>query len=147
MNKKVEAHLKRKRERLERRGLLRETVLLDLSPVPSVQRLLAFVAEGLLQEVAENRPDAKRLGESVRQARLRMVGKELRHLVEYVGMAAGEDDPEGDAGDAADRRLGRWAVAQQRELLRLAVRFERRLGVPPEVKGAREKRRSRSRSS
>ncbi|HXU31919.1 MAG TPA: hypothetical protein VN851_15205 [Thermoanaerobaculia bacterium] len=46
------------------------------------------------------------------------------------------DSVEGATLDPADRRLCEWAEEQRRDIMRLAVRFERRVGPTP---GAEER--------
>lgn len=143
MNEKVERHLERKELEKRRRGVLRGTALIDISEAPEVGRLLEILSEALLAKVGEYppAPDPERLGEPVGRAKLRAVGGELRHLVQFVDDVAAERDPsEGQALlSAADRK---WAELQRRDILRMAVRFERRLGAAPEkAKNARGKRR------
>ncbi len=130
MNKKVADHLERKTREERRRGLLRETVLVSLPQDPGVQRVLEYVSQCLLDQASESPPDPGCFGETLGRAKLRAAGAELRHLVVFVGDVANEDDPAQSQGLSASER--RWAEAQRREILRLAVRFERRLGRAPE---------------
>ncbi len=137
MNEKIEKHLDRLEKTRRRLGLLRETALLQFRRIPNVRRIIQYVADALLQEAGEHPPDAALLGESVVRAKLRAAGEELRHQQEFLGAVA--DLPrwlESVAGfelDPADRELCQWAAEQRREVMRLAVRFERRVGPAPEA--------------
>ncbi len=135
MNEKIERHLERLEQAKRQRGVLRGTALIALSGVPEVEHLLEFLTDALAAKAGEYppAPDPVRLGEAVGTAKLRAVGGELRHLVQFLGGVAGEPNAtEVPSPSAADRR---WAEAQRREILRLAVRFERRLGRAPKRNG------------
>ncbi len=136
MNKKIEKHLERLEKTRRRLGLLRETALLQFRRIPNVPRIIQYVADALLKEAGEHPPDAQLLGESVGLAKVRAVGAELRHILEFLGEASDPmrflNLPEGSKLDPADRRLCTWVAEQRRDVMRLAVRFERRVGPAPE---------------
>lgn len=119
----------------QRGGLLRETALLKFRWVPNIRKLIQYFAEALYRGAGAQPLEPKLLGESVKRAMVRAVGEELRHLQEFLEEVASEPGP-GDANedaafDPADRRLCKWAEEQRREIMRLAVRFERRVGPAP----------------
>ena len=66
---------------------------------------------------------------------MRAMGRELRHLQDFAEEMADEpqraDGAEGVALDPADRRLREWVAKERREIMRLALRFERRVGPAP----------------
>ncbi len=137
MNEKIEKHLERLERKRHRLGLLRETALLQFRRIPNVRRIIQYVADALLKEAGEHPPDAELLGESVGRAKVRAAGEELRHILEFLGKAA---DPvrflnlrAGEQPGPADRLLCKWVEGQRREVMRLVVRFERRVGPAPEV--------------
>ncbi len=135
MNKKIEKHLERLEKTRQRLGLLRETALLQFRRIPNVRRIVQYVADALLKEAGEHPPDAQLLGESVGLAKVRAAGGELRHILEFLAEASDPPRflnlPEGAEPDPADRRLCKWVEGQRREVMRLAVRFERRVGPAP----------------
>ncbi len=135
VNEKIEKHLERLETTRRRLGLLRETALLQFRRVPNVHRIVQYVTDALLKEAGEHPPDAQLLGESVGLAKVRAAGGELRHILEFLGEAADPlrflNLPEGSELDLADRRLCKWVEGQRREVMRLAVRFERRVGPAP----------------
>ncbi len=135
MNKKIEKHLERVETTRRRLGLLRETALLQFRRIPNARRVIGYLADALLNEAGEHPPDAQLLGESVGLAKVRAAGGELRHILEFLGEAADPlrflNLPEGSKLDLADRRLCKWVEGQRREVMRLAVRFERRVGSAP----------------
>ncbi len=128
----IEKELDKMEKARRRGGLLRETALLRFRWVPNIRKIVEYVVEALYKGAGEQPLDPKRLGESVRRAKLRAVGRELRHLQDFVEEVAAEPQPadsaEGATLDPADRRLCEWAAEQRREIMRLAVRFERRVG-------------------
>ena len=123
-----------KQEKARRRsGLLRETALLKFRWVPNIRKLVQYFTDALYVGAGAQPLDPKLLGESIRWAKLRAVGYELRHLQDVVEEAATEsrtEDPQATI-DSVDRRLSEWAAEQRREIMRLAVRFERRVGPAP----------------
>lgn len=131
----IEKQLKKLTQAHQRTGLLRETALLRFRWVPNIRKILEHVAEALLKGVSEQPLDPKVLGESVTRAKLRAIGRELRHLQDFADEVADPpqrvDAAEGATLDPADHRLCKWAEEQRREITRLAVRFERRLGPTP----------------
>ncbi|MEP7008892.1 MAG: hypothetical protein ABJC13_01070 [Acidobacteriota bacterium] len=137
MNEKVEKHLERLEEATRRRiGLLRETVLLRFQRIPHIRAVLEFVTEALVREAGPADPSL--LGESVERSEIRAVGGEFRHHQEVLGEAARRLRWRGEARaktgarrDPADLRLAEWVEEQRREVMRLAVRFERKMGPPP----------------
>ncbi len=135
MNEKIEKHLERMEQTRRRLGLLRETALLQFRRIPNVRRIIQYVADALLKEAGEHPPDAEVLGESVGRAKVRAAGEELRHILEFLGEASDPlrflNLPEGSELDPADRRLCKWVEGQRREVMRLAVRFERRARSAP----------------
>jgi hypothetical protein len=136
IKEKIEKELKKQEKARKRAGLLRETGLLRFRWVPNFRKILEYVAEGLFQGAGAQPLDPKLLGESIRRAKLRAVGYELRHLQEVVEEVADDPQPEdSDSGatlDPTDRRLCKWAAEQRRDITRLAVRFERRVGPAPD---------------
>ncbi len=137
MNETIEKHLERREKTRRRLGLLRETALLQFRRIPNVRRIIQYVADALLKKAGEFPPDAELLGESVGRAKVRVAGEELRHILEFLGEAADPvrflNLPAGAQPDPADRLLCKWVEGQRREVMRLAVRFERRAGAAPEV--------------
>ncbi len=137
MNEKIEKHLVRLEKSRQRLGLLRETALLQFRRLPNVRRIVQYVADELLNEAGEHPPDAQLLGESVGLAKVRAAGGELRHILEFLGEASDPlrflNLPEGSKLDPADRRLCKWVEGQRRDVMRLAVRFERRAGPAREI--------------
>ena len=130
-----------KREKARRRGgLLRETSLLKFAWVPNIRKILEYVAEALFKGAGAQPLDSKVLGESVIRAKLRAVGRELRHIQDFVEEIADKprlaDSVEGAVLDPADRRLCEWAAEERREIMKLAVRFERRVGPSPDTAGS-----------
>ncbi len=127
----------------KRAGLLRETSLLRFAWVPNIRKILEYVAEALFAGVGAQPLDPKLLGESVIRAKLRAMGRELRHLQDCADEVADvprwQDSLAESALDPADRRLCEWAAEQRREIMRLAVRFERRVGPAPEASAELEK--------
>ncbi len=118
----------------QRGGLLRETALLKFRWVPNIRKIIQYVAEALYRGAGAQPLDPELLGESVKRAKVRAVGEELRHLqdfLEEVAEPAPVGGEEGAASDPADRRLSKWAEEQRREIMRLAVRVERRVGPTP----------------
>ncbi|MEP7012089.1 MAG: hypothetical protein ABJC13_17330 [Acidobacteriota bacterium] len=145
MNEKIEKHV----EKLEKAAHsrlwpLRETVMLRLRQIPHILRIVEWVTKGLVS-AAGAPPDPQLLGESVVRAEVRAAGVELRHLQEHLSRVAlrlkGLEDAQGATLEPADRRLCEFALAQRREMMRLAVRFERRVGPAPE-RGQEDRRRS-----
>ena len=137
IKEKIGRRLDKKAEAERRGGLFRETSLLQFAWVPNVRKILAYVAEALFHGAGARPLDAQVLGESVVRAKLRAMGRELRHLESCAKEVADEPrqaDSEKGAPplDAADRRLCKWVEEQRREIVRLAVRFERRVGPAPE---------------
>ena len=132
IKEKISRNLDKKAEAERRSGLFRETSLLKFAWVPNVRKILAYVAEALFQGAGARPLDAKVLGESVVRAKVRAMGRELRHLEacakEVADLARWQDSLAESALDAADRRLCAWVEEQRREIMRLAVRFERRVG-------------------
>jgi hypothetical protein len=139
IKKKIEKQLEKMAKAKKRLGLLRETALLTFGWVPNIRKTLEYVAEGLYKAAGALPLDASLLGESVTRAKLRAMGRELRHLQDFAGEVTAElrqaDSVEGATLDPADRRLCEWAEEQRREIMRLAVRFERRVGPAPKVQG------------
>ncbi|HEV7669937.1 MAG TPA: hypothetical protein VGS22_15550 [Thermoanaerobaculia bacterium] len=135
IKEKIEKQLEKMTKARKRLGLLRETALLAFGWVPNIRKTLEYVAEGLHKAAGAQPLDASILGESVTRAKLRAIGRELRHLQDFAGEVADEprqvDAVEG-ALDPADRRLCEWAAEERREIMRLAVRFERRVGPAPD---------------
>jgi len=135
IKEKIERQLEKMAETKKRLGLLRETALLTFGWVPNLRKVVEYVAVALWKEAGARPLDPERLGESVIRAKLRAVGRELRHLQGFVGEVAEEprqvDSVEGATLDPADRRLCEWAEEQRREVMKLAVRFERRVGPAP----------------
>ncbi len=137
MNEKIEKHVGRLAKATRRRiGLLRETVLLRFQRIPHIRQTLEYVADLLVREAGPADPSL--LGESVERAEVRAVAAELRHHQEVLGEAAHRLRRRNDArassgakGDSADRRFAEWVEEQRREVMRLAVRFERRVGPEP----------------
>ncbi len=123
----IEKQLEKMEKTRKRAGLLRETGMLRFRWVPNFRKILEYVAEGLFEGAGAQPLDPKLLGESIRRARLRAVGYELRHLQDVVEEVADEEA----MPDSSDRRLCKWAEEQRREIMRLAVRFERRVGPAP----------------
>ncbi len=132
----IEKELDKMEKARRRGGLLRETALLRFRWVPNIRKIVEYVVEALYKGAGEQPLDPKRLGESIRRAKLRAVGRELRHLQDVVEEVAVEpslvDLGSGAPLDPADRRLSEWAEEQRREIMRLAVRFERRVGPLPD---------------
>lgn len=127
-----------KLERARRRsGLLRETALLKFRWIPNIRKAVQYFAEALYSAAGSLPLDPKLLGESVVRAKLRAMGEELRHLEEcaeeVMDLLKWQDTLAASALDPADRRLCEWTEEQRREILKLAVRFERRVGSAPEV--------------
>ncbi|HEV7671540.1 MAG TPA: hypothetical protein VGS22_23725 [Thermoanaerobaculia bacterium] len=135
IKEKIEKQLEKMARAKKRLGLLRETALLAFGWVPNIRKTLEYVAEGLHKAVGAQPLDAKLLGESVTRAKLRAMGREFRHLQDFAGEVADEprhvDSVEGATLDPADRRLCEWVAEERREIMRLAVRFERRVGPAP----------------
>jgi hypothetical protein len=135
IKEKIEQHLEKMTKARQRLGLLRETALLTFGWVPNIRKIVEYVAEGLHKAAGALPLDPRLLGESVTRAKLRAIGRELRHLQDFAGEVADgprqADSVEGATIDPADRRLCEWAADQRRELMRLAVRFERRVGPAP----------------
>ena len=141
IKEKIGKQLDKRAEAERRGGLLRETSLLKFAWVPNIRKILGYVAEALFAGAGAKPLDAQVLGESVVRAKLRAMGRELRHLEECAKEVANEPSKADSAGgaptlDAADRRLCAWVEEQRRQILRLAVRFERRVGPPPKEAGA-----------
>jgi len=136
IKEKIEKQLEKMTKARRRLGLLRETALLRFRWVPNIRKILEYVAETLLEGAGAKPLDPKLLGESVTRAKLRAMGRELRHLQDFAEEVADEprrvDSVEGATLDPADRRLCEWAAEQRREIMRLAVRFERRVGPAPD---------------
>jgi hypothetical protein len=132
----IEKELEKQEKARRRSGLLRETTLLKFRWVPNIRKALTYFAETLLGGAGAKPLEAKLLGESVTRAKLRAMGRELRHLQDCAEEVADEprraNSVEGAPLDPADRRLCEWAEEQRREIMRLAVRFERRLGPAPD---------------
>ncbi len=132
----IEKELEKQAGARRRTGLLRETALLRFLRIPHIRRVLEFVAETLFRGVSEQPIEPRTLGESASRAMLRAIGRELRHLQDCADEVADgprqADTLEGAPLDPADRRLCEWAAEQRREIMRLAVRFERRVGPVPE---------------
>jgi hypothetical protein len=137
IKKKIAKQMERMAKAKKRLGLLRETALLKFSWVPSIRRGIEYVTEALWKGAAEQPLDPRLLGESINRAKLRAVGRELRHLQGFLEEVAPEprqgDLVEGATNDRTDRRDCEWAAEQRREIMRLAVRFERRVGPAPKV--------------
>jgi hypothetical protein len=135
IKEKIEQQLEKMTKAKQRLGLLRETALLTFGWVPNIRKIVQYVAEGLHKAAGAQPLDPSLLGESVIRAKLRAVGRELRHLQDWLGEVAHEprqaDSVEGATLDPADRRLCEWAADERREIMRLAVRFERRVGPAP----------------
>jgi hypothetical protein len=135
IKEKIKEHLKKMTKARQQAGLLRETALLRLRWVPNVRKIIEYFAEALFKGAGAQPLDPKLLGESVTRAKLRAMGRELRHLQDFAEEVADEprqaDSAEGATIDPADRRLCEWAAKQRREIMRLAVRFERRVGPAP----------------
>ncbi|HXU31917.1 MAG TPA: hypothetical protein VN851_15195 [Thermoanaerobaculia bacterium] len=138
IKERIEKHLAKMTKARQRAGLLRETALLRLQRVPNVRKIMEYFADALFQGAGAQPLDPKLLGESVPRAKLRAIGRELRHLQDFAEEVADlprqEDSGEGATLEPADRRLCEWAAAQGRDIMRLAVRFERRVGRAPEAK-------------
>ncbi len=134
MNEKIEKHLVRIEKARRRSGPLRETVILSLRGIPHIRRIIEFFLEGLRREAPP--PDPRQLGESTYRAEVRAAAAELHHVPDFLAESArrllAREGVEGAAIDPADRRLCKWVEEQRREVLRLAVRFERRVGPAPE---------------
>ncbi len=132
----IEKELEKLEKARRRGGLLRETALLRFRWVPNIRKIVEYVAEALFKGAGAQPLDPQRLGESIRRAKLRAVGRELRHLQDVVEEVAVEPSPadlgDGAPLDPAERRLCEWAEEQRREIMRLAVRFERRIGPAPD---------------
>jgi len=139
IKEKIEKQLEKMERARSRAGLLRETALLRLRWVPNVRKIIEYFAEALFKGAGSQPLDPKLLGESVTRAKLRAMGRELRHLQGFAEEVADEprqaDSVEGATLDPADHRLCEWAAEQRREIMRLAVRFERRLGPAPKKDG------------
>ena len=139
IKEKIGKQLDKMADAKKRAGLLRETSLLKFAWVPNIRKILEYVAEALFAGAGAQPLSSKRLGESVTRAQLRAVGRELRHIQDFVEEIADKprraDSVEGAVLDPADRRLCEWAEEQRREVMRLAVRFERRVGPAPENAG------------
>ncbi len=132
IKEKIKKNLEKMETTRQRAGLLRETALLRLRWVPNVRKIIEYFVEALFQGAGEPPLDPRRLGESVPRAKLRAIGRELRHLQNFAAEVA--DEPRlGETLDPADRRLCEWAAEERREIMRLAVRFERRVGPAPEA--------------
>ncbi len=132
----IEKHLEKMTKARQRAGLLRETALLRLRWVPNVRKIIEYFADAPFQGAGAQPLNPKLLGESVARAKLRAMGRELRHLQAFAEEVADEprqvDSVEGATIDPVDRRLCEWAAEQRREIMRLAVRFERRVGPAPD---------------
>ncbi|HEV7672169.1 MAG TPA: hypothetical protein VGS22_26935 [Thermoanaerobaculia bacterium] len=135
IKEKIKKHLREMEKARRRAGLLRETALLRLLWVPNVRKIIEYFADALFKGAGAQPLDPKRLGESVARAKLRAMGRELRHLQDFAEEVADEprqvDSVEGATIDPVDRRLCEWAAEQRRDIMRLAVRFERRVGPAP----------------
>ncbi len=135
MNEKIEKHLDKLEKARRRSGPFRETVMLSLRGIPHIRRIIEFFVEGLRREAPPVGP--RQLGESTYRAEVRAAGVDLRHIPEFLAEATrrqlAREGVEGTTIDPADRRLCAWVEEQRREVMRLAVRFERRLGPAPEV--------------
>ncbi len=134
MNEKIEKHLERIEKTRRRSGPLRETVALGLRGIPHIRRIIEFFVEGLKREAPP--PDPRQLGESTYRAEVRAAAADLRYLPDFLAESTrrlvAREEVEGATIDPADRRLSRWVEEQRREVMRLAVRFERRVGPAPE---------------
>lgn len=136
IQEKIGKRLHKMAEAHRRGGLLRETALLKFRWVPNIRKILEYVAEALFAGAGAQPLDPSLLGESVVRAKLRAAGAELRHIQDWVGEVSTEPrraGADGEALDPADRQLCEWAAEQRREVMRLAVRFERRVGPAPEA--------------
>ncbi len=137
IKEKIGKHLDKMAEARRRGGLLRETALLRLRWVPNIRKIIEYVAEALFQGAGAQPLDPNLLGESVTRAKVRAMGRELRHLQDFAEEVADEPQRAGAAKEApldpADRRLCEWVEEQRREIMKLAVRFERRVGPAPEI--------------
>jgi hypothetical protein len=135
IKEKIEQQLEKMTRAKRRFGLLRETALLAFGWVPNIRKTLEYVAEALYKGAGAQALDPRFLGESIIRAKLRAVGVELRHLQEWLGEVVDvlrwQDSLAEPALSPADRRLCEWAEEQRREVMRLAVRFERRVGPAP----------------
>lgn len=139
IKEKIDRRLDQLAEAHRRGGLLRETALLKFRWVPNIRKLVQYFAEALYQGAGAKPLDPGLLGESVVRAKLRAAGAELRAIQDWVGEVSTEPrraGADGAALDPADRQLCEWAAEQRREVMRLAVRFERRVGPPPKEAGA-----------
>jgi hypothetical protein len=136
IKEKIEQQLEKMVEARNRFGLLRETALLAFGWVPNIRKGIEYVAEALWKGAGAQPLDPSLLGESVIRAKLRAVGRELRHLQDWLAEVAHvlrwQDSLAESALSPADRRLCEWAEEQRREVMRLAVRFERRVGPAPD---------------
>jgi len=148
IKEKIKKQLEKMEKARHRAGLLRETALLKLHRVPNVRKIMEYFADSLFKATGEQPLDPKRLGESVARAKLRAMGRELRHLQdcaeEVADLPRQADSGEAAPLDPADRRLCEWAAEQRREIMRLAVRFERRVGPEPNARAHPEPARAAS---
>ncbi len=139
IKEKIGKQLDKMADAKKRGGLLRETSLLKFAWVPNIRKIIEYVAEALFQGAGAQPLDPKILGESVTRAKVRAMGRELRHLQDFAGEVADQpqraDAAEGAALDSADRRLCEWVAEERREIMRLALRFERRAGPAPGTSG------------
>ena len=101
-----------------------------------MRQFLEYLAETLVR--AAGPADPRRLREPVHRAEVRAAGDELRHLQELLGETVrrmrwreGVQKEKGEPVDPAERRFCDWLEEQRREIMRLAVRFERKVGPPP----------------
>ena len=137
IKEKIGKQLDKRAEAERRGGLLRETSLLKFAWVPNIRKILGYVAEALFAGAGARPLNAQVLGESVVRAKVRAMGRELRHLEDCAKEVADEprqaDSAEVPTLALADRRLCAWAEEQRREIMRLAVRFERRVGPAPDA--------------
>ena len=137
IKEKIGKQLDKRAEAERRGGLLRETSLLKFAWVPNIRKILGYVAEALFAGAGARPLNAQVLGESVVRAKLRAMGRELRHLELCAKEVADESrhsaSTDAPTLDLADRRLCAWAEEQRREIMRLAVRFERRVRPAPDA--------------
>ncbi len=139
IKEKIGKQLDKMAEAQKRSGLLRETSLLKFAWVPNIRKIIEYVAEALFAGAGAQPLHSKILGESVTRAKIRAVGRELRHIQDFVEEIADKarlaDSVEGAVLDPADRRLCEWVEEQRRDIMKLAVRFERRVGPAPDKAG------------
>jgi len=106
---------------------LRETAVYALT-FPTLLGVVREAAQLIFNVILEAARNAPPLREAPVRAKLRAVAQDLRFLERFLH-AAGEDPDERDFAEDGD--LLDWALVQAREVARIAVRIERRIGPPP----------------